>query len=105
MTLTGSSVLQVPAVAQDDTIAAPAATKNMFDAARNKRRKAAAPTTDELDHYLAAEPDPTINNALAWWCSPERRTLYPRLSRMARCYLTIPRKYSNISSALLVFIT
>ncbi|EPT01245.1 hypothetical protein FOMPIDRAFT_1120678, partial [Fomitopsis schrenkii] len=45
---------------------------------------------DELEHYLAAEPDPTIDNALAWWCSPERRGMYPALSRMARCYLTIP---------------
>ena len=48
---------------------------------------------DELEHYLAAEPDVTIENTLAWWVSPERRAMYPALSRMARCYLTIPRKF------------
>lgn len=78
---------------QDDSAVGPAP-KNMFEAARAKRKKAAAPMVDELEHYLAAEPDVTIENTLAWWASPERRAMYPALSRMARCYLTIPRKFN-----------
>ncbi|EPS98700.1 hypothetical protein FOMPIDRAFT_1126015 [Fomitopsis schrenkii] len=46
--------------------------------------------TNELDHYLAAEPDPMIDNALVWWSLRERRTTYPALLHMASCYLTIP---------------
>ncbi|TFY69696.1 hypothetical protein EVJ58_g268 [Rhodofomes roseus] len=50
--------------------AAPAQKVNIFDAARAKCKLAAMPTVvDELDHYLAAEPDPTIDNALKWWTS------------------------------------
>lgn len=84
---------KVTSTAQDSAVVT-VTPKNIFDAARDKRRKAAAPMTDELEHYLAAEPDPTITNALAWWCSPERRQMYPQLLRMARCYLTIPRECS-----------
>lgn len=88
------SIFQMTAEAdtlQDDAGAVPAP-RNMFDAARAKRKRAVAPTGDELEHYLAIEPDATIDNALAWWASPERHAMYPTLSRMACSYLTIPRE-------------
>ena len=75
---------------QDSSAAASAAPKNIFDAAREKHKKAITLSTDELEHYLSIEPDLTIEDPLAWWCSPERCSKYPQLSRMARCYLTIP---------------
>ena len=62
----------------------------MFDAARASRKKTAAPMVDELDHYLNTDIDPTIDNPLRWWTSPDIRALYPNLSRMAISYLTIP---------------
>jgi hypothetical protein len=42
---------------------------------------------DELDHYLAADPE-YAENVLRWWY--ERRAMYLHLSRMARDYLSIP---------------
>lgn len=74
-----------------------AALKNIFNAAHEKCKKAAIPMTNELDHYLAAEPDPMIDNALVWWSLRERRTTYPALLHMASCYLTIPCEYSLCS--------
>lgn len=77
--------------AQDSSVkAALAASKNIFDAARKKHKKAAAPTNDELEHYLSTEPDPMIENTLHWWCAPEWQAMYLKLSCMVRCYLTIP---------------
>lgn len=43
---------------------------------------------DELARYLAEPVDATVNDALAWWHS--KQLVYPRLSRMARDYLSIP---------------
>lgn len=46
---------------------------------------------DELDRYLATECDRNApDDALLWWW--EHRHVYPRLSRMAADYLTIPGK-------------
>lgn len=42
---------------------------------------------DELDHYLSA-PLEDVKDAIAWW--QQNRLIYPRLSRMALDYLTIP---------------
>lgn len=44
----------------------------------------------ELDRYLqeSLEKLPDDKNMLQWWY--DRRTLYPKLSRMARNYLSIP---------------
>ncbi|TFY50118.1 hypothetical protein EVJ58_g11178 [Rhodofomes roseus] len=78
------------APATEEGAAAPKGKLNIFDAARAKCKQAAAPVTDELEHYLASEPDPSIDNALEWWTSRESRAMYPTLSRMARSYLTIP---------------
>jgi hypothetical protein len=41
----------------------------------------------ELDRYLNADVE-HVANPIAWWC--EHRGTYPRLSRMALDYLTIP---------------
>ena len=43
----------------------------------------------ELDHYLKADVE-DVTDAIAWWHI--RRSTYPRLSRMALDYLTIPSK-------------
>ncbi|EIW54547.1 HAT dimerization, partial [Trametes versicolor FP-101664 SS1] len=42
---------------------------------------------DELKRYLASDPVP-VTNPIQWW--QDRRKAYPRLSRMAIDYLTIP---------------
>ena len=42
---------------------------------------------DELDCYLATDVE-DVRDALMWWY--ERRATFPRLSRMARDYLSIP---------------
>lgn len=47
----------------------------------------AAEEGDELHRYLAAEPVP-VSDPIQWW--QDRRKAYPRLSRMALDYLTIP---------------
>ncbi|KAJ8455290.1 hypothetical protein ONZ51_g12529 [Trametes cubensis] len=44
-------------------------------------------SNDELDLYLKAEPE-AVSNPIQWWHT--RRRLFPRLSRMALDYLTIP---------------
>lgn len=44
-------------------------------------------TADEITRYLQTAPD-RADDALAWWY--ERRHIFPRLSRMARDYLSIP---------------
>lgn len=44
---------------------------------------------DELERYLAIDPE-EVADALLWWF--ERKHLYPRLYRMALDYLSIPRK-------------
>lgn len=44
---------------------------------------------DELSRYLNSDPE-HVDDVLKWWW--ERRNTYPRLSRMALNYLTIPGK-------------
>ena len=46
---------------------------------------------DELDMYLKADPDKTVTDPIGWW--HKHRDVYPRLSRMAMDYLSIPRTY------------
>jgi len=45
------------------------------------------PSLDELQRYLAADVE-DVTDALMWW--HERRKVFPRLSRMACDYLSIP---------------
>jgi hypothetical protein len=42
---------------------------------------------DELDRYLATDVE-DVKDGLLWWYT--RRAIFPRLSRMARDYLSIP---------------
>lgn len=49
---------------------------------------------DELNDYLESPVDPT-KDALAWWHA--RRLQFPRLSRMALDYLSIPGASHSIS--------
>ena len=44
---------------------------------------------DELEKYLKGDPE-DVQNALVWWF--EHKNVYPRLSRMALDYLSIPGK-------------
>lgn len=46
--------------------------------------------SDELEKYLAA-PLEQVEDPLAWWI--KNRHLYPRLSRMALDYLSIPGEF------------
>jgi hypothetical protein len=48
---------------------------------------------NEVTRYLQTAPE-KVDDALSWWF--ERRHIFPRLSRMARDYLTIPREYFNL---------
>jgi len=45
---------------------------------------------DELETYLSADHDHKVDNVIQWWI--DHKHTYPRLSRMARDYLTIPGK-------------
>ena len=45
---------------------------------------------DELQRYLATDVE-DMKDRLMWW--HERRALFPRLSHMARDYLSIPGKH------------
>jgi hypothetical protein len=65
---------------------------NIFDTLDCLSAPKAGDLRDELDKYLSAEPEHVID-AVKWWF--DRRKIYPRLSRMAMDYLTIPRKCLN----------
>jgi hAT family C-terminal dimerisation region len=59
--------------------------------------------SDELEKYLAA-PVEKAENPFAWWV--KNRRLYPRLSRMALNYLSIPgecHQYLSFTSNLSYF--
>jgi hypothetical protein len=68
-------------------------TSNFFD---NALHDASPPPDDrdELDRYLAMDVE-DVKDGLMWWY--EKRTTFPRLSRMARDYLSIPGKCAIIS--------
>jgi hypothetical protein len=61
---------------------------NMFDA----MQALAAPRTrelrNEIDRYLSTDVEET-SDVLMWW--RERRSMFPKLARMATDYLSIPR--------------
>jgi hypothetical protein len=59
----------------------------MFDNMPTVSGPAKVALTDELTRYFAAPTEPAPN-PLLWWA--ERRAVYPRLSRMALNYLSIP---------------
>lgn len=45
---------------------------------------------DDFDSFIAAEPIRIACKPLDWWCHPDQRRRYPRLSRMAIDILSIP---------------
>lgn len=47
---------------------------------------------DELQRYLSTEPDRNVKNPIVWW--HQNAHVYPRLSVMARDFLSIPGKQS-----------
>lgn len=55
--------------------------------ARKKRRASMSPATDELTQYLSEPPAPIPTDVLEWW--KVNSTRYPRLSVMARDFLTV----------------
>ncbi|GLB43472.1 putative protein dimerization activity [Lyophyllum shimeji] len=63
------------------------APKNMFDDLFELKPSAANPVIDELNLYLST-PAENVGDAIQWWY--EKRLVYPRLSRMALDYLSIP---------------
>ncbi|KAJ8515393.1 hypothetical protein ONZ45_g7180 [Pleurotus djamor] len=67
--------------------AAPKRTDNIFDSLPALSAPIAREHRDELERYLSTDPEMTTN-VIQWWV--ERRSMYPRLSRMAIDYLTIP---------------
>jgi hAT family C-terminal dimerisation region len=60
----------------------------MFDDMLDSPSTSTTASSVELTAYLASPVDPTVKDPVMWWW--EHRFQYPRLSRMARDYLTIP---------------
>jgi hypothetical protein len=59
---------------------------------------------DELARYLSTDPE-QVKDVLLWW--HEHKATYPRLSRMALDYLTIPGTQSSVtigSDLMLMFL-
>ena len=65
-------------------------TENIFDDLPALSAPPKAELRDELDRYLSTDPE-HVTNAFEWWY--ERRSIYPRLHRMALDYHTIPGKF------------
>jgi hypothetical protein len=59
----------------------------MFNNLPRRKKAGGSLSSDELARYLAA-PSVEVDDPIMWWI--ENATLYPRLSRMALDYLTIP---------------
>ena len=64
---------------------------NMFDNHPALLAPVNADVGDEITRYLTLSTEDVHDGGLLWWI--ERRKLYPRLSRMALDYLTIPREF------------
>lgn len=62
-------------------------TANIFDSIPALARPRRSTLLDELTKYLNADPE-YVEDVLSWWYV--NRSTYPRLSRMALDYLTIP---------------
>jgi hypothetical protein len=61
--------------------------KNIFDDLPSLSAPTRKELRDELDRYLSTDPE-MMEDVLIWW--HENRATFPRLSRMALDYLTIP---------------
>ena len=62
---------------------------NIFDNLPSLSMPKVLALDEELTRYLASPPKATAN-PLRWWF--ENQAIYPRLSRMARNYLSVPGK-------------
>jgi hypothetical protein len=60
---------------------------NIFDALPTVSRSKKVGLADEIARYLSVPTEATLD-PLVWWT--ERKDIYPRLSRMALDYLSIP---------------
>jgi hypothetical protein len=65
---------------------------NIFDSLPALRTTSRPIVRDEIDRYLATPVDSNVTDAMHWW--HDRQTQFPRLSRMALDYLSIPGMYS-----------
>lgn len=61
---------------------------NIFDNLPALTATSADSIQDELQRYLALDPEPGVEDPLLWWT--ERASMYPNLSRMALDYGSIP---------------
>lgn len=62
---------------------------NLFDTALDEESDSSlTDSRDELDVYLNADNERDADDPIMWW--HQHRYTYPRLSRMARDYLTVP---------------
>jgi len=84
-----SSLLQCTVLTQSTF--QPAA--NVFDTLTALAPPRVTDLRTELDCYLAADVE-HVTDALVWW--HEHRVTYPRLSRMALDYLTIPGELYSV---------
>jgi hypothetical protein len=60
---------------------------NVFDNLPSLAPPKSTELRDKLARYLSTDPE-NVKDVLIWW--HERKAMYPRLSRMALDYLTIP---------------
>jgi hypothetical protein len=65
----------------------------MFDDLPTLAAPKASTLRDELQCFLNSDPE-FVQDVLLWWF--EHRHVYPRLSRMAMDYLTIPGEQLNM---------
>jgi hypothetical protein len=66
---------------------APSVSDNIFDVLPTVSAAAKVTPRNELNHYLTA-PTEATRDPLLWWV--EKQKTYPRLSRMARDYISVP---------------
>jgi hypothetical protein len=65
---------------------------NIFDNISALMKPRHSELRNELDTYLSTDPE-YVGDVLVWWF--EKRRTFPRLSRMALDYLTIPGKLAH----------
>ncbi len=75
---------------------------NIFDTLDSLAPPRANELHDELERYLAADPE-HAPDAIKWWT--DRASVYPNLSRMALDYLSIPGLSTSRSSSVSAVLT
>lgn len=87
----GASEVRTPLPLSPSRVQLGHQSRNPFDDLPIFKRRKKRDTRSELERYLAAPTEPTKNPVKWWW---DHRDEYPRLSRMALGYLTIPGEYT-----------